>query len=101
MDLNYTAEEIAFRDEVRTFLKEKLPPRLSQKVKASKRLTKADYELWHSILNERGWLDFTFQNYYLLLNCGFRLRPTGGTASGVHPVPLGFGRVYVSPCSGG
>src|SRR5262249_47317109 len=25
----------------------------------------------------------------------FRLRPTAGTASGVHPVPLGFGRVYV------
>lgn len=44
---------------------------------------------------ERGWIDFTFTNYYALLNCGFRLRPTGGTASGVHPVPLGFGRVYV------
>lgn len=46
-------------------------------------------------MTERGWLDFTFQNYYVLLNCGFRLRPTAGTASGVHPVPLGFGRVYV------
>jgi hypothetical protein len=42
-----------------------------------------------------GWLDFTFKNYYTVLNCGFRLRPTAGTASGVHPVPLGFGRVYV------
>jgi hypothetical protein len=46
-------------------------------------------------LTERGWIDFGFQNYYALLNCGFRLRPTAGTASGVHPVPLGFGRVYV------
>ena len=46
-------------------------------------------------MTEQGWLDFTFQNYYALLNCGFRLRPTAGTASGVHPVPLGFGRVYV------
>lgn len=46
-------------------------------------------------LTERGWLDFTFQTYYALLNCGFRLRPTAGTATGVHPVPLGFGRVYV------
>jgi hypothetical protein len=46
-------------------------------------------------LTERGWLDFTLNNYYTLLNCGFRLRPTAGTASGVHPVPLGFGRVYV------
>jgi hypothetical protein len=44
---------------------------------------------------ERGWTDFGFQNYYALLNCGLRLRPSGGSASGVHPVPLGFGRVYV------
>jgi len=44
---------------------------------------------------ERGWIDYGFQNYYALLDCGFRLRPTAGTASGVHPVPLGFGRVYV------
>ncbi len=47
-------------------------------------------------LTERGWIDYGFQNYYALLNSGFRLRPTGGTASGVHPVPLGFGRVYVN-----
>ena len=40
-------------------------------------------------------IDFTLGMYYTLLNCGFRLRPTAGTASGVHPVPLGFGRVYV------
>jgi hypothetical protein len=44
---------------------------------------------------ERGWVDYGLLNYYALLNCGFRLRPTAGTASGVHPVPLGFGRVYV------
>ena len=44
---------------------------------------------------ENGWTRFGFKNYYALLNCGFRLRPTAGTASGVHPVPLGFGRVYV------
>lgn len=46
-------------------------------------------------MTESGWIQFTLQNYYALLNCGFRLRPTAGTASGVHPVPLGFGRVYV------
>jgi len=44
---------------------------------------------------EWGWIDFGFQTYYALLNCGFRIWPTAGTASGVHPVPLGFGRVYV------
>jgi hypothetical protein len=46
-------------------------------------------------LTEWGWIDFGFKTYYAFLNCGFRLRPTAGTASGVHPVPLGFGRVYV------
>lgn len=46
-------------------------------------------------LTELGWIQYGFENYYTLLNCGFRLRPTAGTASGVHPVPLGFGRVYV------
>lgn len=44
---------------------------------------------------EWGWIDFGFQTYYALLNCGYRLQPTAGTAAGVHPVPLGFGRVYV------
>jgi hypothetical protein len=43
---------------------------------------------------EAGWIDYGFQNYYALLNCGFNLRPTGGTGTGYHPVPLGWGRVY-------
>ena len=46
-------------------------------------------------MTEKGWVDYTFQNYYAVLNCGLRMRPTAGCASGVHPVPLGFGRVYV------
>ncbi|MFV1995379.1 MAG: CehA/McbA family metallohydrolase [Verrucomicrobiales bacterium] len=44
---------------------------------------------------ERGWIDFGLQNYYALLNCGLDIKPSAGTASGVHPVPLGFGRAYV------
>lgn len=44
---------------------------------------------------ETDWIHYTFQNYYALLNCMFPLRPSAGTANGVHPVPLGFGRVYV------
>ena len=45
--------------------------------------------------NERDWTLYGFQTYYALLNCGFHLRPAAGTANGVHPVPLGFSRVYV------
>ncbi len=49
---------------------------------------------------EWSWIDFGFKTYYSLLNCGFRMRPSAGTASGVHPVSLGFGRVYVHQPNG-
>jgi peptidoglycan/xylan/chitin deacetylase (PgdA/CDA1 family) len=45
--------------------------------------------------NERQWTLYGFLTYYALLDCGFRLSPAAGTANGVHPVPLGFSRVYV------
>ena len=44
---------------------------------------------------EREWTLYGFQTYYALLNCGFPLRPSAGSGNGVHPVPLGFSRVYV------
>lgn len=44
---------------------------------------------------EREWIEFTMGMYYTLLDCGFRMPPSAGTANGVHPVPAGFGRVYV------
>ena len=56
MDINYTAEERAFRDEVRTFLNEKLPKDIARKVKEHKRLGKEDTIRWQKILNEQGWL---------------------------------------------
>lgn len=56
MDLNFTPEEEAFRAEVQAFLKAKLPERIATKVKAGQRLTRADQDEWHAILNERGWL---------------------------------------------
>jgi alkylation response protein AidB-like acyl-CoA dehydrogenase len=56
MDLQFTPEEQAFRDEVRAFLKDKLPATLAHKVRAGQRLSKADQEQWHAILNARGWL---------------------------------------------
>lgn len=52
-------------------------------------------EMSEGDFTERGWIDFGLKNYYALLNCGFDMKPSAGTASGVHPVPLGFGRVYV------
>jgi alkylation response protein AidB-like acyl-CoA dehydrogenase len=56
MDLTYTAAERAFREKVRGFLREKLPKRLSEKVRLGKHLAKEDYLEWHALLRERGWL---------------------------------------------
>ena len=56
MDLQFTPEELAFRDEVRAFLKARLPAEMAHKVHSGLRLTKQDMEQWHAILNERGWL---------------------------------------------
>jgi hypothetical protein len=56
MDLRFTPEQEAFRAEVRTFLAEKLPARLADKVRSGKRLSRDDMAQWHALLNERGWL---------------------------------------------
>ncbi|WP_165191750.1 acyl-CoA dehydrogenase family protein [Caulobacter soli] len=56
MDLSFSPQEEAFRAEVRAFLAANLPPELSGKVWARQRLSKADMEQWHAILNARGWL---------------------------------------------
>ena len=55
MDMHYTAHEESFRKEVRRFLIERLPKRIADKVRLHHRLTKADIQEWHRLLNERGW----------------------------------------------
>ena len=55
MNVNYTAEELAFRDEVREFLSNELPADIAQKVKLGKHLSKEDHQRWQKILNNRGW----------------------------------------------
>ena len=56
MDLNYTSEDLAFRDQVRAFLEAKLPADLQQKVRKHLRMTKDDYVRWHKILAAQGWV---------------------------------------------
>ncbi|MEY1662132.1 acyl-CoA dehydrogenase family protein [Isoalcanivorax beigongshangi] len=55
MDLEYTAEELAFRDEVRAFLREQLPATIAAKIKHNRRLTKDEHVLWQKRLHQRGW----------------------------------------------
>ena len=60
MDLSYSAEELAFQAEVRSFLQEKLPSEFSQKTRTGQALQKAEMERWHAILNAQGWLATTW-----------------------------------------
>jgi alkylation response protein AidB-like acyl-CoA dehydrogenase len=55
MDLNYTAEDIAFRGTVRAFLEANLPSDLQKKVRNHLRLSRSDYVRWHQIVAHQGW----------------------------------------------
>src|SRR5215472_10183448 len=56
MDLNYSAEEVAFRDEVRGWLRENLPKELRDKVVDYRELTRDDLQRWHRLLAAKGWI---------------------------------------------
>jgi alkylation response protein AidB-like acyl-CoA dehydrogenase len=56
MDIEYTAEEQAFREEVRTFVRENLPEDIARKVLDHRRLEKSDSMRWQDILARKGWL---------------------------------------------
>ncbi len=55
MDLNYAAQDLSFRDELRTFLQNSLPGDLKHKVRNHLRLTKDDFVRWHRIVAAQGW----------------------------------------------
>ena len=55
MDLNYTAQELAFRAEVREFFKQALPADIRAKVVLGQRLSKEELKRWTQILHAKGW----------------------------------------------
>jgi len=55
MRLEFTDEEQAFREEVRTFLREKLSSDISEKVLNGYELGRDEHLLWQRRLHERGW----------------------------------------------
>ncbi len=56
MNLDFSAEELALRAEVRQWVGENLPPHTSHKVREGLRLTRADMQGWAQILGRKGWL---------------------------------------------
>ena len=55
MDLSYSTEENAFRNEVRAWLAANLPDDIRAKVLGYQHLSKEDFIRWHKILAAKGW----------------------------------------------
>lgn len=58
MDLAFTPEEQAFRDEVRTWVRANLPEDIANKVRNDLHLTRDDMQRWAKILGKKGWLGY-------------------------------------------
>ena len=105
MDLNYSQEESAFRDEVRGWLKANLPQDLHDKIASYDELGREDLLRWHRILARKGWVAPSWpkefggtswnvvQRYIFEEECGFAgtppLIPFGLSMCG--PVLIRFG----------
>jgi pimeloyl-CoA dehydrogenase large subunit len=55
MDLSLSKEEQAFRDDVRQFFKDNVPPAMKQKLREGRHTSKQDLVEWTRILNKKGW----------------------------------------------
>ena len=55
MDLTYSPEEAAFRNEVREWLAANLPADIRDKVTKYQHLSREDFIRWHKILAAKGW----------------------------------------------
>ena len=64
MDLNFTAEELAFRSEIRAWVAENLPADISTKVRNAQRLSRDDMQRWARILGTRGWHGYAWPKQF-------------------------------------
>src|ERR1700749_3565676 len=99
MDLAFTKEELAFREEVRAFFRDNVPAATRQKLVEGRHPSKEEMVNWWRILNKKGWGVSHWPKEY------------GGTgwSSGQHyifneelqmypaPAPLAFGVSMVGP----
>jgi alkylation response protein AidB-like acyl-CoA dehydrogenase len=87
MDLRFSAEELAFREEVRAFLREEYPAGLRHKVKHELHLDREDLIHWQQLLHRRGWAGINWpvehggtgwtpvQKYIFATECAFAHTP--------------------------
>ncbi|MGA2953249.1 MAG: acyl-CoA dehydrogenase family protein [Caulobacteraceae bacterium] len=55
MDLDFSPEDAAFREEARAFIAENYPAQLREKQQSEDALSKEDFFSWHRILANKGW----------------------------------------------
>jgi hypothetical protein len=55
MDLAFTADELAFREQIRAWVRDNLPKEISDKVRNAIHLTRDDQQRWAKILGQKGW----------------------------------------------
>jgi alkylation response protein AidB-like acyl-CoA dehydrogenase len=56
MDIQFSPEEVEFREEVRAFLRDQLPADIAARINQGKSVCKDDQVRWMRILNQKGWL---------------------------------------------
>jgi alkylation response protein AidB-like acyl-CoA dehydrogenase len=60
MDLRFSAEELAFRDELRAFYRDHLPDDLRETMRLGSGAEKEDTIRWQRILNQKGWAAYSW-----------------------------------------
>ena len=99
MDLSFSKEEVAFRDEVRAFFRDHVPPATRQKLQEGRHLGKDEMIDWWRILNKKGWGVSHWPKEYggtgwssvqhYIFNEELQMHPA--------PAPLAFGVSMVGP----
>ena len=56
MEFSFTPEQIAFREEVRAFLREAMPPEIRAKAAVDGNFDMHEVMEWHKILYRKGWV---------------------------------------------
>ena len=60
MDLRFSPEELAFREEVRGFIRDNLPDDIREKLQLGHKTDKSDIVRWQRILNKKGWAAYSW-----------------------------------------
>ncbi|MEX2468425.1 MAG: acyl-CoA dehydrogenase family protein, partial [Pseudohongiellaceae bacterium] len=99
MNADFTAEELAFQQEVQGFLRDEFPADLKAKVDANVRLSKDDFVRWQKILYKKGWAAPTWPEEYGGTGWTHTQRHIFATEMGLYgaPEPVPFGMKMVAP----